>query len=215
MKSAKNLAVGVATVVALTAVGACSNSGTQQSSSSAPAPSTSTPGPAHNHADVTFAQQMIPHHQQAIEMSDIVLGKQGIDPRVVDLARQIKAAQGPEIEQMKGWLSQWQMPTMTPGTTMPGHSEMPSSGPMPSQSMMPGMNDTMSPADMAALQNAQGVDASKLFLSQMIKHHQGAIAMAQNEINTGQDPAGVALAKSIVATQQQQIDTMKQILASL
>ena len=212
MKSGKTLVVGIATVVAL-AVGACDNSSTQQSGSSAPAPSTSTPGPAHNQADVMFVQQMIPHHQQAIEMSDIVLGKQGIDPRVIDLAKQIKAAQGPEIERMKGWLNQWGMPTMTPGTMMPGHSGMPSS--MPSQSMMPGMNDTMSPADMAALRNAQGADASKLFLSQMIKHHQGAIAMAQNEITTGQDPAAVALAKSIVATQQQQVDTMKQILASL
>lgn len=50
---------------------------------------------------------MIPHHQQAIQMSDIVLAKQGIDPRVIDLANQIKAAQGPELQQMQGWLTQW------------------------------------------------------------------------------------------------------------
>lgn len=64
-----------------------------------------------------FTQQMIPHHQQAIEMSDDILGKQGIDPRVVTLANQIKAAQGPEIQQMQGWLAQWGVSSMpmTPG----------------------------------------------------------------------------------------------------
>lgn len=60
-------------------------------------------------ADTHFAMMMIPHHQQAIEMSDIILAKQGIDPRVVDLAKQIKAAQDPEIETMQGWISQWGM----------------------------------------------------------------------------------------------------------
>lgn len=55
---------------------------------------------AHNSEDVTFAQRMIAHHQQAVHMSDIILGKPGIDPRVVDLANRIKAAQGPEIQQM-------------------------------------------------------------------------------------------------------------------
>jgi uncharacterized protein (DUF305 family) len=174
-----------------------------------------------------FAQHMIPHHQQAIEMSDIVLAKQGIDPRVVDLANKIKAAQGPEIEQMKSWLNQWGMPTMSmmPGMSgmpgMPGQSPMPSQTGMPHQSMMPsggmmpGMEGMMSADDMAALQNAQGVDAGKLFLQQMIQHHQGAITMAQNEINTGQYPPTIALARSIATSQQQEITTMQGILASL
>ena len=152
-----------------------------------------------------FVHHMIPHHQQAIQMSDIVLSKQGIDPRVVDLANKIKAAQQPEIEQMQSWLTQWGQPTMP---------MMPSGSMMPSRSMMPGMG-MMSEADMAALQNAQGVDASKLFLQQMIQHHQGAIAMAKTEIDTGQYPAAVELAQSITTSQQQEIDTMQSILASL
>ena len=73
----------------------------------------------------------------------------------------------------------------------------------------------MSPADMQALQNAQGVEAGKLFLTQMIKHHQGAITMAQNEIKNGELPDAVALAKSIASSQQKEIDTMNQILSSL
>ena len=122
---------GVAALAAVAAIGACSNTATKEATSSA-APSTSqssssAPAAAHNMADMHFAQMMIPHHQQAIEMSDIILAKQGIDPRVVDLAKQIKDAQGPEIETMQGWISQWGMPGMSgmPGMDHGGMSGMP------------------------------------------------------------------------------------------
>lgn len=159
---------------------------------------------------------MITHHQQAIQMSDVILGKQGIDTRVTDLANKIKAAQGPEIQQMQAWLTQWSQqttattprsstaPTTMPG--MPGHSGMPG---------MTGMEGMMSEQDMQALQNAQGIEASKLFLTQMIQHHQGAITMAQNETHSGQFPAAITLAQSIVTNQQQEIATMQTILSSL
>ncbi len=232
------LAVGAATLATLVTVGACSNAGNTGSGQSTAVTSTSTSvaaNDAHNPADATFAQQMIPHHQQAVEMSDMLLGKQGIDPRVLDLANQIKAAQSPEIEQMQTWLKQWGMPSMPmmPGMDMPGRSGMPtaSSTPgetgTPTQSSMPGMpgmsgmpgmagmDGMMSDEDMAALQNAQGVAAAKLYLTQMIRHHQGAISMAQNEISSGQYPATIALAQSIATSQQQEIDTMNKILASL
>lgn len=143
---------------------------------------------------------MILHHQQAIQMSDVLLAKQDIDPRVIDLAKQIKAAQDPETQQMQTWLTQWGQPTMP---MMPG---------MDTPSEMPGM---MSQEDMTALENAQGVEASKLFLTQMIQHHQGAIIMAQDEINSGQFPGAVAMARSIASTQQQEINTMQGILTSL
>jgi uncharacterized protein (DUF305 family) len=155
-----------------------------------------------------FARMMIPHHEQAIEMSDMMLEKQGIDPRVMDLATQIEAAQGPEIEQMQGWLNQWGM------SDMPGHGGMKDSDTagMPG---MEGMEGMMSPAQMAALDNATGVEASKLFLTGMIKHHEGALTMAQEEIKNGQFPDAVALAKSILESQQKEIDTMNEILKSL
>jgi uncharacterized protein (DUF305 family) len=177
---------------------ACSSSGNQSatsgtSSAGSSAGSTSTPATsAHNQADVTFAQNGIPHHQQAIPMSDTILGKQGIDPRVVQLATQFKADQGPELQQMQSWLSQWGQPTISTAPTM-----------------------AMSDQDMTALQNAQGVDASKQFLTGMIQEHQAAIAMAQDEIKSGQYPPAVALAHSIVTNHQQQITTMQGILASL
>jgi uncharacterized protein (DUF305 family) len=198
--------IGAGALVVLAISTGCSSSndpehpaGHTSPSSAAAAPATGVAAEAHNDADVMFAQHMIPHHQQAIEMSDMLLGKQGIDPPVVQLANQIKAAQGPEIQQMQGWLTQWGSPAMPP---MSGHG---------TQSMQ-GM---MSEQDMTGLKDAQGVDASKLFLTQMIAHHEGAITMAQTEIKDGQYPAAVELADAIVTTQQQEIDTMKSILATL
>jgi uncharacterized protein (DUF305 family) len=244
MKSTTTVVVGVAAAAALLVLGACSETTTEQAVPSSPSSSASAPAQtqAHNNFDVMFSQHMIPHHQQAIEMSNVVLGKQGIDPQVTELANQIKDAQGPEIEQMKGWLTEWGMPTTMPGMDMPGHSmpsasetpgdsgrghgDMPGSGSMPRSSMMPSGSMTpgmggmpgmgmMSQADMDALENAQGVEATKLYLTQMITHHQGAIDMAQNEAKNGQNQAVMELAKSIITSQQKEIDKMKSILSSL
>jgi uncharacterized protein (DUF305 family) len=180
--------------------------------SAAASPSTSAGGgaqaSAHNDADVMFAQGMIPHHQQAIEMGDMLLAKQGIDPGVVSLANQIKAAQGPEIQQMQGWLADWGVATTTaPGGGMPG---------MPGHDMGDmGGSGMMSEQDMAALRDAQGVEASKLFLTQMIEHHKGAITMAQTEVDKGQFSPAVEMARSIITSQQKEIDTMQQMISSL
>jgi uncharacterized protein (DUF305 family) len=154
---------------------------------------------------------MIPHHQQAVEMSDMLLAKEGIDPRVVSLAEQIKAAQAPEIETMRGWLNDWGIAATPPMTSgMPGHD-------MPGHGNMPGMTGEgmMSPDDMAALQNAQGAEASRLFLAQMIEHHKGAISMAQTEIDTGQFAPAVDMARTIMSSQQKEIGSMEQLLQSL
>ena len=170
-------------------------------------PSASARAAAHNKADMMFAKMMIPHHQQAIEMSDLVLAKQNMDPRVVELAKQIKDAQGPEIAQMQGWLDGWNMDMNDmPGHgdmgDMPGHGGMDSSGAtmpgMGGKGMMDGM---LSPAEMQALKDAQGVEADKLFLAGMIKHHEGAITMAQNEIKNGEFPEAIELSKAIVESQ--------------
>lgn len=186
-----------------------------EASSGAPSVSSSTIAGStqdHDEADVMFAQSMIPHHEQAIEMSDSILGKQGIDPRVIDIATEIKAAQAPEIEQMQSWLDEWGTPEQDM-SDMP-HGDMPMDG----QDMMgEGMmgEGMMSDDDMAALEDAQGVDASRLFLTQMIAHHKGAITMAQREIDNGRFPAAVELARSIVTTQQAEITTMQGVLDTL
>ena len=149
-----------------------------------------------NDPDIAFVTQMIAHHQQAVEMADILLGKTGVDPRVVDLATQIKAAQGPEITTMTSWLRSWGQPSPEPmdGTAMGG---------------------MMSPDDMNALTNASGADSSKLFLEQMIQHHQGAIDMANEELSTGKNADALALAKTIADAQTAEIAKMNEILATL
>ena len=209
----RTILIGAGAVTALVISAGCGNSdsGTQHPAEhSSSASATAAPSEQdHTDTDVTFAQQMVPHHQQAIEMSDVLLAKQRIDPRVTDLATKIKAAQRPEIKQMQDWLSQWgnpPMPSMAPGEDHSGHDMGGTSG------------DTMgmmSAEQMTALKNATGVEASRLFLTGMITHHEGAIAMAQIEIGNGHFPPAVELARSIGTTQQQEIDTMKGILATL
>ncbi len=215
VRNSRTVSTGMAALAAVALIGACSNSGTKEATSSSAAASTQTSASAeaaaHNQADMNFAHMMIPHHQQAVEMSDIILAKQGIDPRVVELATQIKAAQGPEIEQMQGWMTQWGMPM----SGMPAMSGMPGMGGMGDMPGMDGMDGMMSQADMEALKNADGVEASTLALTGMIKHHQGALTMAQTEIKDGQFPEAIAMAKAILTSQQKEIDTMNQILTSL
>ena len=67
-----------------------------------------------NAADEMFATMMIPHHEQAVEMSDMILAKSDVDPRVLELAQQIKDAQQPEIDTMEGWLEDWGVDGMEP-----------------------------------------------------------------------------------------------------
>ncbi|KMO67166.1 uncharacterized protein (DUF305 family) [Mycobacterium sp. BK558] len=160
---------------------------------------TADPAAAHNDADVSFASGMVPHHEQAIVMSDIILAKQGIDPRVVELANQIKAAQGPEIATMQKWLTEWGAPVMN----HEGHDM---------SDMGMGM---MSDQQLEQLRQAQGVDATRQFLTGMIAHHEGAVRMAQTELDTGKAEDAKKLARDIIDAQQREIATMKQILGSL
>jgi len=160
-------------------------------------PSASQTTAAFNSADVTFAQMMIPHHEQAVQMSDDLLAKGGIDQSVVDLATEIKAAQEPEITQLKDWLTAW------------GEDDSSMSG------MGGGSDGMMSDDDMMALQDASAVEASTLFLEQMTVHHEGAVAMAQLEIDDGENANAQAMAANIVKTQTAEIAVMADLLASL
>ncbi len=153
----------------------------------------------YNQADVTFMQGMIPHHAQAVEMSDLMLKKDSVPATVTSLATRIKAAQGPEIEKMTGWLKGWSQPTEVPSGMAGGH----------------GMSGMMGDGDMAALKAAQGTEAARLFLTQMIAHHEGAVMMAKTESTDGKNPEAVQLAKDIVTAQETEILEMKDLLAAL
>lgn len=163
--------------------------------------------------DVAFAQSMIPHHQQAVEMADLALAPQAdASPQVRQLAEQIKAAQDPEIQQMTGWLQGWGAPTAMPGaSSAPGMQGMDHSGHDMGGMSVSGM---MTDEQMQALRAASGQEFDDMWLQMMIEHHQGAIAMAEQVKGGAGDPQVAALADQIIAAQQQEIATMQESLAA-
>ena len=148
-----------------------------------------------NDADVAFVQGMVPHHEQAIQMSELVIAN-GDDPTVIALAEQINAAQGPEIDQMNTWLDDWDIdPAGSDG--MDG---------------MDGANGMMSDDEMDMMSEAMGADLDRMFLETMIRHHQGAIRMAEVELEEGSNADVLALAQGIIDCQQAEIDQMQSML---
>ena len=146
-----------------------------------------------NDADVMFAQMMIPHHEQAIEMSDIALDPNtGASAAVIALATQIKGAQDPEISQMKNLLTTWGMPM-----------EM---GSMDHSSMMDGM---LSLEEMDTLGQLKGAEFDKAWAKGMIAHHEGAIAMANDVLANGKNSEILALANAVVSGQSTEIEILK------
>ena len=130
--------------------------------------------------DIAFAEMMIPHHEQAIEMSEIAL-LNTTNPEVLQLAQEIKDAQSPEIELMKSWSG-------VKTSTHAGH-------------MMDGM---LSQNELSDLREAKDKEFDRLFLEGMIKHHEGAIEMAQDVAD---------LSASIISAQELEISKMKELLA--
>ncbi|AXJ09196.1 DUF305 domain-containing protein [Arthrobacter sp. PM3] len=198
----KSLTISATALAAAIALAGCSaeSGGATSTSPERSTSAGSSPAPAgasanHNGFDTLFAQGMIPHHRQAVEMSEMMLGKQGIDSRVTALATKIKAAQGPEIDTMTGWLQAWNEPNQMAG----GHA----------------MSGMMGDDDLKKLDAAQGTEAARLFLTQMIAHHEGAVEMANAEVRSGKDAAAVRLAREIAAAQTTEIAEMKQLLAAL
>lgn len=155
----------------------------------------------HNDADVEFSQQMIPHHQQAIMMADLVPGSDA-SADVVELAAQIKAAQAPEITLMRGWLKDWDE------TVMGDHGM----GDMDDSDEMDMGDGMLNGAAMRDLARTSGAEFDRLWLTGMIGHHEGAITMAETELADGKNPASKMLARAIITAQEKEIATMKGLL---
>lgn len=160
-----------------------------------------------NDADVEFASGMIPHHQQAVVMSDWAATRAS-DPKVKDLAKRITAAQGPEITLMTTWLTTW-------GKPVPDAYDAESEGSEHGGHAMEGMDaggGMMSAADMATLKKSEGAAFDREYLAQMIAHHKGAITMARTELADGKDADAKRLAKAIIAAQTDEINEMGALL---
>ncbi len=227
MKRQLSLAgLGLALILALAGCGGPPDAGGEGgSSASAPAPSEPGAGSAPNEADRNFASMMIPHHEQAVAMSETMLAKDGIHPDVTDLAVRIRQAQGPEIETMSGWLGDWDAAGEADGGHDAGHDPEhdpkhdsghgdPSEGESRSASGGSGTG-MMSGDQMEDLAAAGGDEASRLFLDSMIEHHEGAVEMAEQELDAGSHPGAKELAASIVQAQESEIKEMEALLADL
>ena len=167
----------------------------------------SLPMPGHDHSsqggnssefsdtDTMFAQMMIPHHQQAIDMG-VLAPSRAQRAEVLELAAEISAEQLPEIAQMQSWL-------LAAGASESMGHDMGQHG--------MGMGGMLSDAEMTALAEATGADFDRKFLEAMIKHHEGAIAMAQMIVDSS-NPEVKAFADSMVRSQAEQIEYMKALL---
>ncbi|MFF0012030.1 DUF305 domain-containing protein [Streptomyces sp. NPDC005374] len=153
---------------------------------------------SHNAQDVSFAQGMIPHHQQAVEMAELADGRAS-SGEVKDLAARVEKAQGPEIRTMTGWLKTWEenVPSSMPGMDHSSHS---------------GMAGMMDSADMDKLGKASGEDFDSMFLTMMVEHHEGAVKMATTEQDKGAYKPATDMAGSIVTSQNAEITEMKKLL---
>ena len=196
------ITAGLAGVAAIVALSSCSTAAKEDHNAhpSTTASASSAAQAAHNEDDVMFAQMMIPHHQQAVELAALVPDR-STNPALLNLAGAISAQQQPEIDTMRDALKKWGVnpDEMAHGS---GHAGM----------TMQGMVDD---ATMVKLEALKGAEFDALWLESMISHHKGAIAMADVEIKDGASPEMVSLAKSIVSAQQAEVDQMTSMLTGL
>ena len=184
-------------IVAVCAIATISLSACASNNMSGPTSSQSVDGMMGNEsslsaADIMFLQMMIPHHEQAIEMSDLALAISK-NSEVLKLAQQIKAAQSAEIVSMKSWLQDAGM------SEDMGHE------------MDHGMGGMMTAEELASLKSATGKEFDRQFLTSMIAHHEGALHMVMM-IKDSEDSNLRTLYQNIVKTQTEEIEWMKRVL---
>lgn len=153
--------------------------------------------------DSSFMQNMIPHHSQAVEMSDLVADRTNRE-EIIALANRIKASQGDEIEFMKVWLLERNEPLKddNQGNHNSDHQKM---------------EGMASPAQMQQLSDAKGTDFDELFLSLMISHHEGALTMVDkltDQPGSAYDPILYDFISDIRNDQTDEIEVMSAILSS-
>ncbi len=190
------------TALVLTVALAACGSDDSSSAETAAAPAAATAGQSGslmlNDADIEFAQGMIAHHEQAIEMAEIALDpNRGASAEVLDLATRIKAGQDPEVELMTGWLTAAGAPMMMDSSD--GHD-------------MSSMEGMMSVEQMDSMSAMNGADFDRTWIEMMIEHHRGAISQSETVKTEGSNPDVLALADQIITAQQAEITEMEALL---
>lgn len=187
-----------AAALALAACGSNSDSSTGHDGHSpqSPAVSVSASQGQRNAADVAFAQGMIPHHRQAVEMAALASSRAG-SAEVKKLAGDIRKAQDPEIKTLSQWLTSWDEKVPTEGSM--NHSPH-------------GMDGMVSSEEMDRLENSSGEEFDAVFMEMMIKHHEGAVVMAKAEQEEGAYQPAKHMANTVVSSQTDEIKQMNKLL---
>lgn len=147
-----------------------------------------------NGVDLHFLAMMTPHHQQAVDMSEIILAAQGTSAATADLADRIKVGQEEEIDTMVDWAEQWDQHDL-----MEQHSQHIANG-------------MIAPEQLDQLKTLEGEEADTLFLQLMHSHHAGAVAMTQDQIDNGGYQPLVDLAQQMIDVQTAEMREMEQLL---
>ncbi|WP_186316146.1 DUF305 domain-containing protein [Catellatospora sichuanensis] len=203
MNPARTLAVIAAVLAGGLALGGCATTQAPPAAPVAPVVKAS-PTVQFNDTDVTFAQQLIALRRQALW-----LAQQGVERAqavgVKQLATQIAAEQGPQIQQLTTWLTQWGLPVpaMPSGTALP---------PLPS--MGPGMPSMPPAQELSQLQSLSGEQFDQKFLELMIPNHEGAIASATAELANGVNPSAKQLAEQVKTSQSAELEQLRQLLGA-
>lgn len=159
-----------------------------------------------NHSDIAFMQMMVPHHAQALEMAKLAR-RHAADPTVRRMAARVRAAQGPEILTMAAWLERQNVEVPQPSDDPRAFDH--------AEHGHDGMMGMLSEAEMTALANARGSRFDRLFLRGMIRHHGGAVGMAETVSAEGADVLVAELAADVHVTQTSEIARMRELLDRL
>ncbi|SDS71513.1 DUF305 domain-containing protein [Microterricola viridarii] len=182
-----NTSIAGGALVALLALTGCTAGAQPEGANAAPA--------SVNDTDLHFLAMMTPHHEQAVQMSDIVLAAGGVSEQTRDIALRIRSGQQEEIDIMLGWVGEWQQEPLL--AQHAGHIA----------------NGMVTPEAMAALAALDGPEVEQTFLEEMIFHHEGAIAMTQDQIDNGGHPELRALAQQMIDVQGAEVVEMNGLLA--
>jgi uncharacterized protein (DUF305 family) len=189
-------------------------------------------------ADVCFVRMMVPHHAQAVEMSEILLDKPGVWERGRKFAEYVALAQGQEVQTMTAWLDAWERalasaqaitegsgprvlsdaharhddPGQAPTSPLPGCTNGHDGHGPHRESGMPGM---LSRDELSQLRQADAASAQRQYLELMVSHHEGALEMARDVMETGSNDYVMSLANHVVVEQEQEIAALEDMLATL
>lgn len=156
---------------------------------------------AHTHVDVLFARDIIDHSAQAIALSNLIIGKAGVAPQVVGIARQITASSTIRINELQTLLLEWGFTPTTVGSAPPVATA--------GAPIQPDEHPLASDTDFGLLRDALGSRATGVFLELITRQHQFAISAARDQLQSGLHPGAMAIARLLIETEQSEIYTME------